>query len=176
MQMTATAPLYRLIADPVQRVILTAADVEGFFDASASQVRMLDARISAPLHSESDLDGVELQVLDHRGEVIGRYFISLTTVIDVRPAELLPEVAISFRGYRCPYMATPGRFGGAGTAEHLAPAASGGHCQRKSMRVGCMSSRRCGSLAADPRLGIRRSIRTKSMAAGYPTSTVSIVL
>jgi RNAse (barnase) inhibitor barstar len=66
---------------------------------------MLDASAPVLMPADSNLDDVELQVLNDRGEVMGRYYIGLINIIEAsRDAAVThAEVILSFRGYHCPF-------------------------------------------------------------------------
>jgi RNAse (barnase) inhibitor barstar len=102
--------LYRLIEDESQHQLLTALDLDGFFvDANASaqpppRVRMVGT--SLPLEPPSTgFHDVELQVLDHHGEVIGAYYIGEARVVHIHPSRPSDrtDLEISFLGYSCPF-------------------------------------------------------------------------
>jgi RNAse (barnase) inhibitor barstar len=100
-------PLYRLIEDESQRVILTALDIEGFFvepDRVPSHVQVFGAP-SRLIPRLKRLHDVELQVLDQEGEVMGAYYVGEAEMLDRRCVQSNDQVDldVSFLGYACPF-------------------------------------------------------------------------
>jgi hypothetical protein len=98
--------LYRLIEDESQVVVLTAADVGGFFadgSEAGEPVRLFGAsRVNEALRRYGD---IELQVLNRGGGVIGAYYIGDVRVIESQPSVMSgrSDVDLSFEGYYVPF-------------------------------------------------------------------------
>lgn len=104
-----SCPLYRLVDDGSNEVLLEAEEIEGFFVASmqdGSEPVIFRGMPSKPRLSGKDLDEAKLQIVDFRGEKIGSYYVGRARLGVPMPsawgASYL-DIEASLFGFACHY-------------------------------------------------------------------------
>lgn len=101
------APLYRLFEDELDREILAALDLEGFFTAGSTDSAPRFIGTPLPLGAPPQrFDDVELRVVSAAGEVLAYYYIGTTDLQSAQPSDAATgstDALVSFRGYSLPY-------------------------------------------------------------------------
>lgn len=102
-------PLFRLVCEEGRHALLVADGIRGFF---VEAVRGESGRVfftgvpSTYLLISGDLADVELDVVDFKNKVIGKYYIGRAWIGVSQASSHMPgllDVEASFYGYRCPY-------------------------------------------------------------------------